>query len=296
MRSKRWLVGGIIASCFAVPLVFACGNDTFSAAPEDASNSETSSDGTAPDSPTSVGDGAVFCTPQPTQILCADFDEVDDLRSGLTANGFTAFFATTATTDGGDIFRSANGVSAPSALDTSIVAVGTDASAQCQTAGILDDQPDANHFRLSMSIRFDNVGDVGGPGSLELFTFALSGAGTTTYQVVVNTGHVALAVVAGSNFEGGFDLGQVPSDKTKWLPFVVDVTIGANGKVTASLGSENGTLASSTNLTEHRPTLALGMYSSGGTGALGVSFDNVEVYADKVDAGVGVSVMDAGHD
>jgi hypothetical protein len=300
MQPKRWVASGIIAACCLVPLAPGCGSDSFTSDAPDGSDSETSTaDGSATDAASSdgnVGDGAVFCVARPNQILCADFDE-PDLRTALTVSGSGYFFSSTVTTDGGKLFRSGGGQSPPNSLETSIVALAGDASVVAQTAGALTDAPKVTHFKLTASLRFNSVGDLSGAGTLGIMGFALIGPpdSTTSYQVIVNGGHVAIVVLNDTTVVGGIDLGVVPVPSADWLPFVADITLGVGGKLTASLGTVNGSALAFADLTHTQANLALGVGSSGRTGALDISYDNVVVSADKSDAGA-VSVMDSGSD
>jgi hypothetical protein len=300
MRPKRWVASGIIASCFLAPLTPGCGSDSFTSDAPDGSASETSTaDGTAIDALTpeaSVGDASVFCTAHPNQILCADFDE-PDLRTALTASGSGFFFSSTVMTDGGKLFRSDSGLSPPSSLDTALLALDDDASITAQTGGALTNTPTANHFKFTVSLRFNTVGDLSGAGTIGLMGLSLVGplGNTTSYQVVVNSGHIEIVVVNGNAVVGGIDLGVVPVPSENWLPFVADISLGVGGKLTASLGAVNGSSTSFADTAHTQANLGLGVASTGGTGALDISYDNVLVYADRSDAGI-VAVMDSGSD
>jgi hypothetical protein len=291
MRPKRWVASGIIASCLLAPLAPGCGNDSFTS--PDLSETSTA-DGTTSDALPSEasGDAGVFCIARPNQILCADFDE-PDLRTALTVNGSGFFFSDTTTTDGGKLFRSGNGLSPPSSLETSLLALDADASITAQTGGALSNAPSANHFKFTASVRFNAVGDLSGSGTVGLMGFALAGpAATTSYEVIVNGGHVEVIVVNELGVMAGIDLGVIPAPSENWLPFALDVTVGG-GKLTASLGAVSGSSGGYADMNHTQASVALGVASTGGTGALDVSYDNILVYAEKVDAGI-LTITDAG--
>lgn len=93
MRSKRWLVGGIVAACFAVPFMPACGSDTFTSAAPDAATNDSALDVAVP-SDAADATVPVFCESKDAAIFCVDFDETD-IRNAFTSGGNRGSFSRT---------------------------------------------------------------------------------------------------------------------------------------------------------------------------------------------------------
>jgi hypothetical protein len=296
MRSRRWFASGIIAACIFAPFAPACGNDTFTSSTADASLSDTTTISEAASNDASA-DGPYFCQLGPATngrfILCADFDE-SDLRTAYSSDtSSTLLFTTAAATDGGQLYRSSTGYSPPSSLESSISAVA-DASIATETIVAPSDQPGATYFGIQTYLRFNNVGDLDGPGTIALLSFALSD-GTTTkiYQLVVTGQHVLLAVFDDKTFAGSINLGGVPGPTDGWQRFHADIQIGGEGMASASFNGASGTTPSLATTGHTQAGLYLGASTVGGTGSLDVSYDNLLIFADQsFDAGI----ADAGHD
>lgn len=291
MRSKRWLVGGIIAVCFAVPFIPACGNDTFTSSSDSdattALDSPTTNDVVSNDSSVDAGDPV--CSKAYLATVCADFDEINPETAFLYTTP-SSFFTMNEVSDAGSLGITGNGESLPNCLSSSMHSVGgpTDGGvgAIAITAGTTKPYPASTHYKFLADIRFDAVGMLSDTIVLATFSLQNDGSGPQpSYQLLVTGGHAVLLVYYGNTTEGNIDFGPLPIAPSPWEHLEIDVDLGFLAHVDATFLTNSGSTYSWADKSDDKIAIALGLIGLENAGTLSVSYDNVLAYALDDDGG-----------
>lgn len=307
MRFKRRLVGGIIASCFAVPFMPACGNDTFTSDSDAAASGDATNDVVPSESGADAGESV--CSKAYLATVCADFDEPDP-QTAFIYTAPSAFFTSTQVTDGGTLGIAPNGESLPNCLRSTMQSVGGlpdgGVGAMAITAGTTKPYPGSTHFKFLADIRFNAPSTLS--DTVVLATFSLKdglNGPQPSYQLIVTGGHAVLVVYYGNSTKGDIDFGPLPIAPSPWEHLAIDVQFGLGAPVTASFMSNAGSTFSWAERTDNQIEILLGLVGLQNAGTLDVSYDNVLAYALSDDGGTfdggnfdggTINIGDAAHD
>ncbi|MEO8877543.1 MAG: hypothetical protein ABI461_18250, partial [Polyangiaceae bacterium] len=170
--------------------------------------------------------------------------------------------------------------SLPNVFGSSIPSAGAPSVATLSVS--LPDAAPARHIRLELDFRVDSLGDISAGQDEDLFSLTLSNGSSASTEYAAHFHADQLVVSVGSPpLILGF---SAPPKPGVWTHAVFDTQLDANF-FSATIGVTTQTnMLVDTARANTRPKVSVGLLTSGSSTGTSISYDNVILVADNVDA------------